>query len=530
MRRMSVVLVMGLLLSRAGWAEEKLTVSPAPPDPQVVRCAVIGGMTMTGMWQELSKLFEAKHLYKVQVVATGPRPGLAEAMHQGQVDLLTMHSGDITTDLVADGYGVNMRPWTRNDLVIVGPASDPAGIAGMNDGSAALKRIAETHSRFLDWDDAGAREMAHNLWKRAGIKPQGEWLLQDQAGNHLSILEYAQEQNAYLITGRMPVISHKMKGGERMRILVDTDPMMRRPYIVMEANPDRLPGVNVAGARALSDFMLSNAAQRFLDSYSTKKYAASREVPLFYPLRDMTEKGTLHLYSTDSIQPALDASAQAFERTTGILVKVTYCKTKQAYEQAKQESGDIYFSSHSDAYEAAKKEGLAVSGTQQVIAYLTVAIVVPKGNPQHITCLADMTRKGLKVGLGDPAQAQLGRASEALLTQAGMAEAVKANVIAWGSCCSKTAELLTSGQVEAVLGWATFGKLAPDKVEVIALPIDLAGPLPVTGFVLTTSQQAESARQFLSFLQEGEGKAIFTGLGYRSSGVVDQARQIHSEG
>ena len=36
----------------------------------VVRVAVIGGMTMTGMWQEVSKMFEARTGYKVEVVAT----------------------------------------------------------------------------------------------------------------------------------------------------------------------------------------------------------------------------------------------------------------------------------------------------------------------------------------------------------------------------------------------------------------------------------------------------------------------------
>ena len=61
-------------------------------------------------------MFEAQTGYKVEVVVTGPRPDLDAAMRAGKVDLLTMHSGDITTDLVADGYGVNMRPWTRNEL------------------------------------------------------------------------------------------------------------------------------------------------------------------------------------------------------------------------------------------------------------------------------------------------------------------------------------------------------------------------------------------------------------------------------
>lgn len=64
---------------------------------------VIGGMTMTGMWQEVVKMFEQQAPYKVALVVTGQRPILTQAMRSGKVDLLTMHSGDITTNLVADG-------------------------------------------------------------------------------------------------------------------------------------------------------------------------------------------------------------------------------------------------------------------------------------------------------------------------------------------------------------------------------------------------------------------------------------------
>ncbi len=142
------------------------------PDPKVVRCAVIGGMTMTKLWPEIAKRFEAKTGYKTVVVRTGPRTMIAKPFREGQADLLTMHSGDITTDLVCDGYGINMRPWTRNDLVIYGPPEDPAQIRGMKDGVAALRMIAQSQSPFLDANDIGSREMCHNLWKKAGIKPE----------------------------------------------------------------------------------------------------------------------------------------------------------------------------------------------------------------------------------------------------------------------------------------------------------------------------------------------------------------------
>jgi len=122
----------------------------------VVRCAVIGGMTMTGLWQEIVKMFEADSGYHVELVVTGPRPDLDKAMRAGKVDLLTMHSGDITTDLVADGFGVNMRPWTRNELCIVGPPDDPAHVRGMTNGALALRQIAGAKSRFIDFQELAA--------------------------------------------------------------------------------------------------------------------------------------------------------------------------------------------------------------------------------------------------------------------------------------------------------------------------------------------------------------------------------------
>ena len=58
--------------------------------------------------------------------------------------------GDITTDLVADGYGIDMRPWARNELCIVGPPDDPAHVRGMTNGAAALRKIAEAKAHFVD--------------------------------------------------------------------------------------------------------------------------------------------------------------------------------------------------------------------------------------------------------------------------------------------------------------------------------------------------------------------------------------------
>jgi tungstate transport system substrate-binding protein len=250
-------------------------------DRRPIRVAVIGGMTMTGMWDKLAAQFEADTGWKTQLVITGPKDVLSAPFKRGEVDLLTMHSADKTTDLVADGYGVNLRPWARNEHTIVGPASDPAGIRGMKDGAAALQKIAAAHAPFVDFYGPGSRELTHKLWQRAGLKPEGDWVLKDESASPQEIVAFAEKKQAYVVVGRIPVTNGKMPVG-KMEVLVQGDPEMRRPYVVIEANPQKFPQTNAAGARVLADWLAGAPGQKFLLDYGRKEPGG---IPLYYPIR-----------------------------------------------------------------------------------------------------------------------------------------------------------------------------------------------------------------------------------------------------
>ena len=281
--RLSPIATLALLALLGAGCQKRPAADPAA-DARTVRCAVIGGMTMTGLWPELVKMFEAQSGYHCELAATGPRPEISEVFRAGKADLITIHSGDITTDLVADGYGINMRPWTRNELSIVGPTNDPADIRGMTNGAAALRKIAETKSRFVDFQGVGSRELAHNIWRDAGIEPKGDWVLKDDTVSKFDILQFARTNNAYVIVGYIPARLGKMNAAG-MEILVQGDPAMRRPFIVMEANPKKFPNANHAGARALADFLLSPKVQTFLADFGQKTTGRG---PLFHPVETAT--------------------------------------------------------------------------------------------------------------------------------------------------------------------------------------------------------------------------------------------------
>jgi tungstate transport system substrate-binding protein len=263
-----------------GRGGKKEAAADIKPDPKVVRCAIIGGMTMTGLWPEIAKRFEAKTGYKTAIVRTGPRDFISKPFREGKADFLTMHSGDITTDLVCDGYGINLQAWTRNDLVIYGPPGDPANIKGMKDGPAALRKIAEGKFSFMDANDIGSREMCHNLWRKAGIKPSGKWYLQDDSPRSRLIPRYAAKKKAYVVLGRMPFLFKKIDFAD-LQIMVEGDPQMRRPYVLMEANPKRFPDTNTRGAHALAEFLISAEVQNLLKEFGAREYGG---LPLFYPV------------------------------------------------------------------------------------------------------------------------------------------------------------------------------------------------------------------------------------------------------
>ena len=252
-----------------------------PGDKPPIRVAVIGGMTLSGMWQALAERFTRDTGWPVETVVSGPKDMLSAAFRKGDVDLLTMHSSDQATNLVADGYALNMRPWARNEHAILGPPADPAGIRGGHDGAVGLRRIADTHSPFVDFTGPGSRDVVHGLWKKAGMEiPRGDWLLKDESLTPQGILEYAASHQAYVVVGRIPVLRGKMANPGKLEVMVEGDPAMRRPYVVVEANLVKLPRTNVAGAKVLAEWLTSDKGRGFLSDFGAKQPDG---FPLFYP-------------------------------------------------------------------------------------------------------------------------------------------------------------------------------------------------------------------------------------------------------
>jgi tungstate transport system substrate-binding protein len=87
----------------------------------------------------------------------------------------------------------------------------------------------------------------------------------------------ASEKGAYTLTDRGTYLA--LKATLHLDILVEGDPGLFNVYHVIEVDPQKLPLVNVDGARAFADFILSPEAQDVIRTFGTEKFGTA----LFYP-------------------------------------------------------------------------------------------------------------------------------------------------------------------------------------------------------------------------------------------------------
>lgn len=217
----------------------------------------------SGLLDRLLPIFEKEEGIKVKVLAVGTGQAI-KIGEMGDCDVILVHARAAEDKFVADGFGVNRRDVMYNDFVLVGPATDPAGVKGLP-VLDALKVLAEGKGIFLSrGDDSGTHQKEMELWQRAGIKPQGRWYKAVGKGMG-DTLVMADELDAYTLADRGTYASMKDRLG--LEALVTGEPILFNPYGVIAVNPDRHPGVNYRGAMAFIEFITSPQAKKVINDY-----------------------------------------------------------------------------------------------------------------------------------------------------------------------------------------------------------------------------------------------------------------------
>lgn len=219
----------------------------------------------------------------------------------------------------------------------------------------------------------------------------------------------------------------------------------------------------------------------------------------------------LEVFVGSASQPPTEEVVRRFEELTGARVDAQYGGSGAMLSQIKLAGrGDVYFPGSSDYLELAKREGIVDGATEVIVTYLIPAINTPKGNPANVRSLVDLARPGVRLGIARPDAVCVGLYAVEVLEHAGVADDVRPNIATHAESCAKTAQIVATGQVDAVLGWRVFTYWDPERIETVLLPrneVPRIGYIPAA--ICRSSREPELARAFLAFLTSAEGQAIY---------------------
>jgi len=248
---------------------------------------------------------------------------------------------------------------------------------------------------------------------------------------------------------------------------------------------------------------------------------------LFFSSPAAWARDELLIFAGAASKPPTDALARLFEGQMGVEVKTTYGGSGFVLSQMKlARRGDIYFPGSSDFMEKAIREGVVFAESEQRVVYLVPAINVPKGNPRRIQKLEDLLQPGIRLAIAIPEAVCVGAFAVEIIEKKfnpAEREKIRRNIVTMVESCEKTANMISLGAVDAVLGWHVFSFWDPQRIETIRLaPHGIPRIAYIPAAVSRFTRQKAMALKFLEFLVSSQAKEVFKRHGYLMS--VEEAR------
>jgi tungstate transport system substrate-binding protein len=228
----------------------------APQPAPTVRLALVN--TPQDVLETLLPGFQEESGVRAEIVYSGQDP--FAVAKEGKADLVIAHYGHRGVEtFVSGGYGRWPRAVFANQVALIGPSSDPAGVRGMTDAAKAFRQIA-AKSKFLTSDNPGSKYIEDILWNAAGRPPKGDWYLDPKLRNRQAV-EAAAQRGAYVLWGVPPFLRLKRESPIDLQPLVVHDPLFERIMVSIVVDDAKVSGANASAATRLQEYLLAPTTQ-----------------------------------------------------------------------------------------------------------------------------------------------------------------------------------------------------------------------------------------------------------------------------
>ncbi len=219
--------------------------------------------------------------------------------------------------------------------------------------------------------------------------------------------------------------------------------------------------------------------------------------------------GTITVFAAASLTAAYTTIGTDFEKShPGTMVKFTFSGSSTLVSQIQQGAvGDVFASADQPNMQKLINAGLTAE-SPIVFARNDLEIVVGKGNPKHITSLADLARSGLVVVLCAPA-VPCGRYAAQALRKAG----VTVNPASQEADVKGVLSKVALNEADAGIVYVTDVRAAGAAVEGVAIApaLNVVAEYPIV--ILKDSQNRAVAKAFVSYVLT-DGRRILARYGF----------------
>ena len=209
----------------------------------------------------------------------------------------------------------------------------------------------------------------------------------------------------------------------------------------------------------------------------------------------------LFVYCAASIQPALAAIAEEFEREPfGLPIRLQYGGSGTLLNNLQiSQTGDLYVAADQSFMDLAIGKGVVTKSVP--IARMRPVIAVAKGNPKGIRSIQDLLREDVRVGLANPEAASIGKLARDILQQQGQWDRLQRKVAVFKPTVSDVANDVILGALDAAIVWDVVALQNKAGMSFVRQPCFEEAVQQVTIGVTSFSRQPAAAWQFVRYVQ-----------------------------
>lgn len=222
--------------------------------------------------------------------------------------------------------------------------------------------------------------------------------------------------------------------------------------------------------------------------------------------------GTVTVFAAASLTETFTKLGKDFEAAhQGVKVVYSFGASSALAEQIKQGAPADVFASAAPANMQQVVDAGDVTGTPATFVSNRLEIAVPKGNPGHITGLADFGKSDPKLALCAE-QVPCGAAAKKVFEAAGITPQPDTREQDVKAVLTK----VTLGEVDGALVYRTDVKAAGDKVEGIDFPESAKAVNAYPIAPLAKAPNAAAAAAFVDYIKSAQAKQVFAAAGFET--------------